>query len=238
MVPTLIGIMIVNFIVIQAAPGGPVEQTISQIRGRGGATERFTGGGAEVARTSSAVEQSSQSRAARGIDPELIKQLEKMYGFDKPPVERFLRMMRNYAVFDFGNSFYRDRSVVGLIADKLPVSVSLGLWTTLLTYLISIPLGIRKAVRDGSRFDVWTSAVVIVGNAIPSFLFAVLLVVLFAGSSYFQWFPLRGLFSDNWASLSWPMKIVDYLWHIVLPVTALVIGSFASLTLLTKNSFL
>ena len=177
-------------------------------------------------------------RGARGLDPAFIKELEKQYGFDKPPVERFLLMMKNYLTFDFGNSFFRDRSVVSLIKDKLPVSISIGLWTTLITYLVSIPLGIRKAVKDGSRFDVWTSGVIIVGYAVPSFLFAVLLIVLFAGGSYFSIFPLRGLTSDNWAMLDWPHRILDYFWHIALPITALVIGGFATLTMLTKNCFL
>ena len=177
-------------------------------------------------------------RGARGLDPALIKQLEKQYGFDKPPLTRFLLMMRNYLTFDFGTSFFRDQRVVDLIKAKLPVSISIGLWTTLITYLVSIPLGISKAVRDGSRFDVWTSAVIIVGYAVPSFLFAVLLIVLFAGGSYLSIFPLRGLVSDNWASLSWPMRIADYFWHIALPITALVISGFATLTMLTKNCFL
>jgi microcin C transport system permease protein len=233
MIPTLFGIMVVNFVVIQAAPGGPIDQTIAQLRGTGSATERVTGGGREVGGGGS-----EQSRGARGLDPRFIQELEKQYGFDKPPLERFLKMIRDYVTFDFGTSFYRDRRVIDLIGDKLPVSISIGLWTTLISYLVSIPLGIRKAVRDGSRFDIWTSAVVVVGNAIPSFLFAVLLIVLFAGGKYFSWFPLRGLFSDNWADLSWPMRILDYLWHIALPIAALVIGSFATLTMLTKNSFM
>jgi len=242
LIPTLFAIMVINFAVIQAAPGGPVEQMVAQLKGNApGATARFGGGeGGETKSQSGGGGQggTSQYRGARGLDPAFIKELERMYGFDKPPVERFVMMMRSYVTFDFGKSFFRDRSVIDLILDKLPVSISLGLWTTLITYLISIPLGIRKAVRDGTRFDVWTSAVVIVGNAIPSFLFAVLLIVVFAGGSYLHWFPLRGLVSENWASLSWPMRILDYLWHIVLPVSALVIGGFAGLTMLTKNSFL
>jgi microcin C transport system permease protein len=181
---------------------------------------------------------SSKYRGARGLDPELIRQLERQFGFDRPAHERFFRMLRSYVTFDFGTSFFRDQRVIDLIVQKLPVSVSLGLWTTLLIYLISIPLGVAKAIRDGSTFDVWTSAVVIVGYAIPGFLFAILLVVLFAGGSVFAWFPLRGLVSDHWTLLSWPARILDYLWHIVLPVTALVVGGFASLTMLTKNSFL
>jgi microcin C transport system permease protein len=167
-----------------------------------------------------------------------VREIERMYGFDKPMHERFFQMMGQYLRFDFGNSYFRDQSVVDLVLDKMPVSISLGLWTTLLTYLISIPLGIRKAVRDGSRFDVWTSAVVIVGNAIPSFLFAILLIVLFAGGSFFDWFPLRGLVSDNWEQLSWPARILDYFWHLTLPLISLVIGAFAGMTMLTKNSFL
>src|SRR5712692_11346025 len=232
-IPTLLGIMVVNFAIVQVAPGGPIDQVIAQIRGAGGgALSRIAGSAA--GETGGTVD----SRAARGIEPQLIKELEKQFGFDKPPLERFLMMMKSYATFDFGKSFFRDRPVVQLIAEKLPVSISLGLWTTLLIYLISIPLGIRKAVRDGSAFDVWTSAVVIVGYAIPGFLFAILLIVLFAGGSFLAWFPLRGLASDTWAALSWPARIGDYFWHIALPVTALVIGGFASLTMLTKNSFL
>jgi microcin C transport system permease protein len=234
-VPTLFGIMVVNFVVIQAAPGGPIDQTIARLReGGGGALARISGSaGSEVSTTTG-----DRTRGARGLDPAFIKELEKQYGFDKPPLERFLKMVRDYAMFDFGSSFYRDRKVIDLIGDKLPVSISIGLWMTLISYFVSIPLGIRKAVEDGSRFDIWTSGIVIVGNAVPAFLFAILLIVVFAGGRYFSWFPLRGLVSDNWADLSWPMKIVDYFWHIALPVTALVIGSFAGLTMLTKNSFL
>ena len=213
MIPTLFGIMVLNFVVIQFAPGGPIEQIIAEIQGTAvGATAR--------------------------IDPEFIKELEVQFGFDKPAYERFFLMMKNYLMFDFGTSYFRDESVVNLVIEKLPVSISIGLWTTLLVYLISIPLGIAKAVRDGTKFDIWTSSLVIVGNAIPSFLFAVALIVLFAGGSYFNWFPLRGLTSDNWEQLSTFGKVTDYLWHIALPVTALVIGGFAALTQLTKNSFL
>jgi microcin C transport system permease protein len=233
-IPTLFSIMLVNFVIVQAAPGGPIDQVLAEIRGAsGGALARVSGGGASE--TGSAGE---QSRAARGIDPKLIKELEHQFGFDKPPGERFLLMIGNYLRFDFGNSFFRNRDVITLIGEKLPVSISLGLWTTLLTYLVSIPLGIRKAVRDGSPFDVWTSGVIFVGYAIPAFLFAILLIELFAGGSYLQWFPLRGLVSDDWADLDWPHRILDYFWHLALPVTALVVGSFASLTMLTKNSFL
>src|SRR5580658_9143641 len=191
MIPTLFAIMVVNFVIVQAAPGGPVQQIISKLKGNQiSATERVSGAGGEIKPSGSA---ETGYRGARGLDPALIKDLEKQYGFDKPPLERFLLMMRNYLTFDFGTSFFRDRRVVDLIKDKLPVSISIGLWTTLFTYLVSIPLGIRKAVRDGSRFDVWTSAVIIVGYAVPSFLFAVLLIVLFAGGSYVSIFPLRGL---------------------------------------------
>jgi microcin C transport system permease protein len=236
-IPTLFAIMVVNFVIVQAAPGGPVEQMISRLKGSDvSATERVSGGTGEF--KTQAGGNNTRYRGARGLDPALIKELEKQYGFDKPPLERFLLMMRNYITFDFGTSFFRDRRVVDLIKDKLPVSISIGLWTTLITYLVSIPLGIKKAVRDGSRFDVWTSAVIIVGYAVPSFLFAVLLIVLFAGGSYFSIFPLRGLVSDNWASLSWPMRIADYFWHIALPISALVISGFATLTMLTKNCFL
>jgi microcin C transport system permease protein len=245
MIPTLLGIMIVNFVIVQAAPGGPVELMIARIKGTAvEATARVSGSpGGETAagrgpQAGQPQESSSKYRGAQGIDPDLIRQLEKQYGFDRPPAERFLMMMKSYATFDFGTSFFRDRRVIDLVLEKLPVSISLGLWTTLVIYLISIPLGVTKAVRDGSAFDVWTSGVVIVGYAVPGFLFAILLVVLFAGGSYLSWFPLRGLTSDNWAMLSWPARIGDYLWHVALPVTALVVGGFASLTMLTKNSFL
>ena len=243
-IPTLFGIMVINFVIIQAAPGGPVEQAIAKLSGTAvEATARFSGGGGETGGAQSttplaASEAGSKYRGARGLDPELIAEIETLYGFDKPPFERFVHMMGNYARFDFGESFFRDESVVNLVIEKMPVSISLGLWTTLLVYLISIPLGIAKAVRDGTRFDVWTSAVIILGYAIPGFLFAVLLVVLFAGGSYLDWFPLRGLVSDNWADLSLAGKIGDYFWHLVLPIAALVVGGFATLTMLTKNSFL
>jgi microcin C transport system permease protein len=245
MIPTLVGIMVANFIIIQAAPGGPIEQVIAQIKGQAVEATARVGGtaGGETAAGRSPGEggrsgEASKYRGARGIDPELIRQLEKQYGFDQPAPVRFLKMMRNYVLFDFGSSFFRDRSVLSLVKEKLPVSISLGLWTTLLIYLISIPLGVGKAVHDGSTFDVWSSAVVIVGYAIPGFLFAILLVVLFAGGSFLEWFPLRGLVSDQWSALPWPARIGDYLWHITLPVAALVIGGFAGLTMLTKNSFL
>ena len=244
MIPTLFGIMLVNFAIIQAAPGGPVEQMIAQIKGKSGsALERVTGAGGELAggaqqEAQTAAGPASKYRGARGIPPELILELEKQFGFDKPAHERFFLMMRNFLVFDFGESFFRDRPVVDLVIEKMPVSISLGIWTTLITYLVSIPLGVAKAVRDGSRFDVWTSALIIVGYAIPGFLFAILLIVLFAGGSYLDWFPLRGLVSENWHSLPWPEKILDYFWHITLPVLAMVVGGFASLTMLTKNSFL
>lgn len=242
-IPTLFGIMVINFIIIQAAPGGPVEQMIAKIRGNNvDATSRLTGAGME---STHGIEQMGEShfyeskyRGAQGLDPEFIAKLEKMFGFDKPPLERFLMMIKNYLTFNFGDSYFKDRSVLGLIIEKMPVSISIGLWTTLLVYLISIPLGIRKAVLDGTPFDIWSSAVVIIGYAIPSFLFAILLIVLFAGGSFWSIFPLRGLVSDNWHSLSVIDKVLDYLWHMVLPITALVISGFASLTLLAKNSFL
>ncbi|MCW8914371.1 MAG: microcin C ABC transporter permease YejB [Magnetovibrio sp.] len=244
-VPTLFGIMVLNFVIVQAAPGGPVEQMIAQIQGLdAGATARISGsaqgevGGGKSQQSSAQTGGQSKYRGAQGLDPEFVAQIEKMYGFDKPAHERFWMMMKNYAVFDFGESYFQDRKVVDLVLDKMPVSISLGLWTTILVYLISIPLGIMKAVKDGSRFDIATSSVVIVGNAIPSFLFAILLVIVFAGGRYFDWFPLRGLTSDNWAELSTWGQITDYLWHMVLPVGALVIGGFASLTMLTKNSYL
>jgi microcin C transport system permease protein len=237
MIPTLFAIMVVNFVIVQAAPGGPVEEMIAKLKGSAvSATARVGGGAGELQSPAGGTE--SVYRGARGLDPALIRELVHQYGFDKPPLTRFLLMMRNYLTFNLGKSFFQDRSVISLIAERLPVSISIGLWTTLITYLVSIPLGIRKAVRDGSRFDVWTSAVIIIGYAVPGFLFAVLLIVLFAGGSYLQIFPLRGLVSDNWAALSWPMRIADYFWHLALPLTALVISGFATLTMLTKNCFL
>ena len=244
-IPTLFGIMVVNFFIIQTAPGGPVEQMIAKITGTAvEATARVTGaGGSEAGGAAGGGPRSDQGttskyRGAQGLPPELIKDIERQFGFDKPPLERFVHMMKNYVVFDFGNSFFRDRKVVDLVLDKMPVSISIGLWTTLIVYLISIPLGIAKAMRDGSRFDVWTSGVIVFGNAIPGFLFAILLIVLFAGGRYFDWFPLRGLTSDNFDQLDLIGKIKDYFWHITLPILSLVIGGFAGLTMLTKNSFL
>ncbi len=240
-IPTLFGVMVLNFVIINFAPGGPIEQIIAQLQGTAvSATARFSGGGAEVQSGSPrpGSDVASKYRGARGLDPELIRSLEKQFGFDKPAHERFALMIWNFLRFDFGNSFFRDRSVVQLVLDKMPVSISLGLWTTLLVYLISIPLGIAKAVRDGSRFDTWTSSIIVVGNAVPGFLFAILLIVLFAGGRYFDWFPLRGLVSENWDELSAFGKVVDYFWHLTLPLVSMVIGMFAGLTLLTKNSFL
>lgn len=237
-IPTLLGIMTINFFVIQAAPGGPVEQFIAKLEGEQvAATERFTGGSAgEV--TMRKPQEESTYRGAQGLDAELVARIEKMYGFDRPMHRRYFDMLVNYVKFDFGTSFYQDRSVVSIIISKLPVSISLGVWSTLMIYLISIPLGIKKAVHHGSRFDIWSSTAVIIGNAVPVFLFAILLVVLFAGGSYLDWFPLRGLTSENWEQLSWPMKVVDYFWHLALPVISITIGGFATLTMLTKNSFL
>jgi microcin C transport system permease protein len=245
-VPTLLGIMVINFAIIQAAPGGPIQRIISELSGRGaGATARLTGGGG-AGEAGGQAQQARQGgdntlgryRGAQGLDPAFIKDLERQFGFDKPAWQRLATMIWNYLRFDFGESYFRSRSVIDLVLDKMSVSISLGVWTTLLTYLISIPLGIGKAVRDGTPFDVWTSAGIIVGYAIPSFLFAVLLIVLFAGGSYWQVFPLRGLVSDDFWTLPWYRQILDYLWHMVLPVTALLVGSFATLTMLTKNSFL
>jgi microcin C transport system permease protein len=246
MIPTLFGIMVINFAIIQAAPGGPVELMIARIKGTAvEATARLGGSGSGETLTGrpapegpASTEAPTKYRGARGIEPELIRALERQFGFDQPAHVRFGRMLRNYLTLDFGDSFFRDQRVVDLIIQKMPVSISLGLWTTLLVYLISIPLGVAKAVRDGSAFDVWTSGVVIVGYAIPGFLFAILLIVLFAGGSFLAWFPLRGLTSEGWADMSWPQRITDYFWHLTLPVTALVVGGFARLTMLTKNSFL
>jgi microcin C transport system permease protein len=245
MIPTLLGIMLISFTIVQFAPGGPVERIIAQLQGQdSGATSRISGGGgdfsggAQSQAGSASDASSSRYRGAQGLDPQFIKQLETQFGFDKPAHERFLKMLWDYTRFDFGKSYFRDVSVLQLIKEKLPVSVTLGLWMTLLSYAISIPLGIKKAVRDGSAFDVWTSAVVIVGYAIPGFLFAILLIVLFAGGSFWQFFPLRGLTSENWDQFSLAGKALDYAWHIALPITAMALGAFATSTLLTKNSFL
>jgi microcin C transport system permease protein len=267
-VPTMLGIMAISFAVIQFAPGGPVEQVIAELTGQGGsASDRISGGASDMA-SGSQLDQSanvtSKYRGAQGLDPQFIEKLEKQFGFDKPPLERFGQMIWNYIRFDFGESYFRKVSVIDLILEKMPVSISLGLWITLLSYAISIPLGIRKAVRDGSSFDVWTSGVIIVAYAIPGFLFAILLLVLFAGGSYFDWFPLRGLLSEGLeagacAPLDWvgftqgfPFRpnggfdlvhcvtviVPDYFWHLALPLTSLVLASFATTALLTKNSFL
>jgi len=243
-IPTMIGIMAISFAVVQFAPGGPVERIIAQLTGSDvSATARISGGGGDFAGVGASQEPggdavTSKYRGAQGLDPEFIRSLEKQFGFDKPALERFGLMLWNYLRFDFGESYFRDIGVLDLIVEKMPVSISLGLWMTLISYFISIPLGIRKAMRDGSRFDTWTSAVIIVGYAIPGFLFAVLLIILFAGGTFLDWFPLRGLTSDNWATLPWPQKILDYFWHLALPLTAMVLSAFATTTLLTKNSFL
>ncbi|MCM8732795.1 microcin C ABC transporter permease YejB [Azospirillum sp. A1-3] len=243
-IPTLFGIMVINFLIVQIAPGGPIEQMIARVQGTAvEATSRIGGSAGGDANTAQRQNQTggdsgSKYRGAQGLDPAFIKQLEKEFGFDKPLHERFIHMMSNYIRFDFGTSYFRDRRVVDLVIEKMPVSISLGIWTTLIVYLVSIPLGIAKAVRDGQPFDVWTSGVVIVGYAIPSFLFAVLLIVLFAGGRYLDWFPLRGLVSDNWGDLPWYKQILDYFWHMALPVLSMVIGGFAGLTMLTKNSFM
>ena len=226
MIPTLLGILFVSFVVVQFAPGGPVERVIAQLSGADtGATSRISGGGGDlrpIGPTNAAADAvNSKYRGAQGLDPEFIKSLEKQFGFDKPAPERFALMVWNFARFDFGKSYFRDIGVLQLIKEKLPVSMSLGIWMTLLTYLISIPLGIRKAVSDGSPFDTWTSAIVIVGFAIPGFLFAILLIVLFAGGSFFNLFPLRGLTSDGWSQVPWYWKIIDYFWHLTLPLVAM-----------------
>jgi len=231
-IPTLFGIMAINFIIIQAAPGGPVDQMIAKVKGLDvSSTARVSGQGIETFPTKT-------QRGSQGLDPEFLARINKLYGFDKPVGERFVMMLKNYATFNFGDSYFQDRAVIDLVIEKMPVSISLGLWTTLLVYMISIPLGISKAVRDGSRFDVASSSVVIVGNAVPSFLFAIFLIVLFAGGRYFDWFPLRGLTSENFSELSSWGQIKDYFWHLVLPVGSMVIGGFAGLTMLTKNSYL
>ncbi|QDL92446.1 microcin C ABC transporter permease YejB [Paroceanicella profunda] len=234
MIPTLLGIMIINFVLVQFVPGGPVEQVLAQINeGPGAGMERLSGGGQEV--TSGG---SGDYQGGKGLPPDFVENLKKQFGLDKPPLERFLIMLKSYVTFDFGESYFRSISVVDLVLEKMPVSITLGLWSTLIAYMISIPLGIAKAVRDDTAFDTWTSAVIVIGYAIPAFLFAILLMVLFAGGSYWQWFPLRGIVSENWHQLGWWDRIVDYFWHITLPVAALTIAAFAQLTLLTKNSFL
>jgi microcin C transport system permease protein len=236
-IPTLFGIMVLNFAIVQFAPGGPVEQTIARLKGTVVAvSEPIVGSSSDF--SSRQGDDDSGYRGARGLDPGIIEEIERMYGFDKPAHERFFMMMKDYLTFDFGESFFKGRPVVDLVIEKMPVSISLGVWSALIIYLVSIPLGIAKAVRDGSPFDVWTSIVIVVLSAIPGYLFAILLIVLFAGGSYFQWFPLQHLTSLNWDLMNWPERVLDYLWHMVLPLTALVIGGFASLTLLTKNSFL
>ncbi|EZP66610.1 microcin C ABC transporter permease YejB [Pseudomonas sp. P7] len=227
-IPTLVIILLVNFVIVQAAPGGPVEQAIAHLQGIGGGG---VGG-------SSGEGISSGSRSSRGLDPKLIKDIEKQYGFDKSAPERLWLMLKSYAQLDFGNSFFRGSTVIDLILEKMPVTISLGLWATLITYLVSIPLGIRKAVRHGSSFDVWSSTAIVIGYAMPAFLFAMFLIVVFAGGTSLNWFPVRGLVSENFEELSTVGKIADYFWHLVLPVTSLVIGGFATLTILTKNSFL
>ena len=239
-IPTLFGIMLLNFIIIQFAPGGPVENTIARLQGIDvGATERVSGGNQDAIDTqNNFISSNNKYVGAQGLDPKIIEEIEKMYGFDKPAHIRFFIMIKNYLTFDFGNSFFQDRKVIDIVLEKLPVSISLGLWTTLLIYLISIPLGIYKAVNDGKKFDIWSSVVVIICNAIPSFLFAILLIILFAGGRYLDIFPLRGIISDNWDELNNLDKILDYMWHLALPILSLVIGGFASLTMLTKNSFL
>jgi microcin C transport system permease protein len=244
MIPTLLGILFVSFVVIQFAPGGPVERIIAQLTGNDiSATSRVSGGGSDIilpggGQAGALDPVASKYRGAQGLDPEFIKQLEAQFGFDKPAYERFGLMLWNFVRFDFGKSYFRDAKVIDLIKEKMPVSISLGIWMTLLAYLISIPLGITKAVRDGSRFDVWSSTVVIVGYAVPGFLFAILLIVLFAGGSFYSIFPLRGLTSDNFALLPWWQKIIDYAWHMTLPIVSMALGAFATMTLLTKNSFL
>ena len=237
-IPTLIGIMVINFTLTQFVPGGPIEQVLARLEGGGDAFQTIAGGGDAGGGIAEAAGGDERYIGSRGLPPEFIADLERQFGFDKPPLQRFLDMMWNYMRFDFGESYFRSISVVDLVLEKMPVSITLGLWSTLIAYLISIPLGIRKAVKDGTPFDTWTSGAIIVGYAIPGFLFAILLLVLFAGGSYFKWFPLRGLTSDNWDQLSMLGKVGDYFWHIALPVLASTISSFATLTLLTKNSFL
>jgi microcin C transport system permease protein len=238
-IPTLLGIMLLSFTIVQFAPGGPVEQIIAELTGQN--NDRLSGASNDVGfqnQDAANSDVSGKYRGAQGLDPDFIKKLEKQYGFDKPAWQRFLIMVWDYSRFDFGQSFFRNESVINLIKEKMPVSISLGLWIMMLSYLISIPLGIRKAVQDGSAFDIWTSGLIIVGYAVPGFLFGILLIVLLAGGSFYNIFPLRGIVSDNFYDLSWPQRILDYFWHITLPVTAMLVSSFATTTLLTKNSFI
>ena len=242
-IPTLIGIMLINFAVVQIVPGGPVEQMIAQMTGTAvESTARFSGGGEGENfgnfDSGSSSNFDSKYRGAQGLDPDIIKEIEEMYGMNKPAHIRFFNMMKDYLTFDFGESFFRDQKVVDLVLDKMPVSISIGLWTTLLVYLISIPLGIRKAIRDGSQFDITSSTIITIGYAIPNFLFAVILIVFFAGGRYYDIFPLRGLVSDNFDELDIFLKIIDYFWHLCLPLLAMVVSGFAGLTFLTKNSFI
>ncbi|MDX1300814.1 microcin C ABC transporter permease YejB [Photobacterium sp.] len=237
-IPTLWAIITINFFVIQVAPGGPVEQAVARLEGHSsGIMERFAGGGKEVQLTEPG-DASSGYRGSRGLDPEVVEAIRKQFGFDKPLLERYLDMLKNYATFDFGESLFKGGNVIDLIVERLPVSVSLGLWSTLIIYFISIPLGIAKAIKHGSRFDVWSSALIIVGYAIPGFLFAILLIIVFSSGNYFSWFPLRGLVSPDFAQMTWYQQIADYFWHMTLPILAMVVGGFATLTMLTKNSFL
>ena len=241
-IPTLFGIMLINFAIVQVVPGGPVEQMIAQMTGTAvESTARFSGGseGETIEfNTNNTTLNDSKYRGAQGLDPDIIEEIEKMYGMDKPAYERFYKMIKDYLTFDFGESFFRDQKVTSLVLDKMPVSISLGLWTTLLVYLISIPLGIRKAIKDGSKFDIVSSSIVTIGYAIPNFLFAVILIVFFAGGRFYDIFPLRGLFSENFEELNLIQKIIDYFWHLALPLTAMLVSGFAGLTFLTKNSFL
>jgi microcin C transport system permease protein len=233
MIPTLLGVMLLTFTIVQFVPGGPIEQIISDIQNGANAGDRLNSGS-----DTQGDDQGGKYRGAEGLDAETIKKLEKQFGFDRPAPERFVTMLWNYLRFDFGKSFRNDRPVLSLIAEKMPVSMSIGLWMLIISYCVSIPLGIRKAVKDGSNFDLWTSGVITVGYAIPNFIFAIFLIVFFAGGSFYNWFPLRGLTSDNFATLNVWGKFTDYVWHLVLPLTAIGISSFATMTLLTKNSFL
>lgn len=240
-IPTLLGIMTINFFIVQTSPGGPVEKMVLRLSGDNSSTlDRVTGGGDGDIKSQDNADTSSKKtyQGANGLDPELIKDIEKLYGFDKPLWQRYLLMIKNYSTFSFGDSFFKNANVLELIKEKLPISISLGVWSTLLIYLISIPLGIKKALKHGSRFDIYSSSIVIIGSAIPGFLFAILLIILFAGGNYFDWFPLRGIVSEDFDNLSFFGKIIDYFWHMTLPVVAMTIGGFATLTMLTKNSFL
>jgi microcin C transport system permease protein len=232
-IPTLFGIILINFAIVQLAPGGPVDQAIAQITGMAGSSTMSVSNAGAMGPSAP-----TGYTASSGLNPEVLEEIKKQFGFDKPAHERFWLMIKNYAVFEFGDSYFQDRSVVDIVLERIPVTMSLGLWTMLIVYMISIPLGVKKALKDGQAFDVWTSTIIFIAYAVPGFIFAVILIVVFAGGSYLDWFPMRGLSSEGASELGFFGQVADYLWHLALPVTALTIGGFATLTMLTKNSFM